>query len=433
MAGALGHEKERGTLTALFATEMTAWQIIVGKLLGRLSQLLQPALVALPAIIFLAVVAEDDLHPVLLGLAQAAVLTFALASICLLAAVWTRRTSDAILGCYTVIALIVIANLSILADTPLPNWLDPFTSLSRLHGASKTPPDFLHHLAAWGAVGLGCLILAATRLRRVCLGQIEKRPGRWLWAFRPSVGNDPIRWRERYVIGLAPLPWLRGVPTWMALLGVFAFSAILAGSAIDSMARGFFPALRDLDFPRAWKSWQKPVSPDRVVGELSVMGATLLVVSSLVIGVRCGTSIAEEKRRNTLDDLLLTGRSIHWIIRSKRWGVLQAAVPYVIAYVIPMLLLASMGGPPGFIAACVWVSLTSAFMVAFSNIAVTIPEVADGPHRRKSPLLPVKRAREAIEPIRANSPVDGVVLLAEESPEMTEDEVIEFLQKEPPQ
>jgi hypothetical protein len=426
-AGALGHEKERGTLAALFATEMTAWQIVVGKLLGRLVRLL-PAMISLPVLLMLSIIGDIEPSAMLLGCVQAAMLTFAVASICLLGAVWTRRTSDAILGCYTVIALIILASLSVLADTPLPGWLDPIAILSKLR-RGVAPPDFLPHLAAWGVVGLGCLVLAAMGLRQVCLGQLEKRPARWLWAFRPRVGNDPIRWRERYVIGLAPLPWLRGVPTWMALLGVLSFSAILAASAIDAMARGMFPALRAFDFERAWKCFVNPSGPDTVLAEVSVMGGVLLLLSGLVVGVRCGTSIAEEKRRGTWDDLLLTGMSIPSIIRSKQWGVLQATLPYIVAYIVPMFVLASMGGFAGCLIAATWLTAAVSVMLIVSNMASNIPDEAEGPVRRKARGYRRPPAREAPEEFNNLAPVEGAVLL-EDITVFTEEEIADFLIKE---
>src|SRR5207249_1327130 len=104
-AGALGHEKERGTLTTLFCTELTARQIVLGKLLGRLALLARSALVALPPLAAAAVLCGRDLGHLLGALLQAAVLGVALTAACLLAAVWTRRTADAILACYATLVL----------------------------------------------------------------------------------------------------------------------------------------------------------------------------------------------------------------------------------------------------------------------------------------------------------------------------------------
>ncbi len=388
-AGALGNEKEHGTLTALFATELKSRHIVIGKLLGRLAYFARPALLPLPIVVLLAGVGEVALHLLLFALAQTAVLVFALASACVLCAIWTRRTADAILASYSAVGLIVLLNLAVLADTPLPDWLDPVEAMQlvRLHPQSGYA-RFLLHLALWAGVGVVCLVVASYRLRPACLHQIEKRPGRWLWAFRPRVWDDSVRWRERYVIGLAPMPWLRGVPTWLALSGVFAFSAILAGSAIDALAPGFFKYLLKGEFAMAWERFRMPWGPERLGSEVSTMGVVLLLVGTLVVAVRSATSIAEEKRRKTWHDLLLTGHSPEEIARSKMWGVLLATIPYLIAYSLPMFFLSYLDGPGGLILPAFWVCLTGLLFYLVASKLTGVQPDSDIPMRvpRRPPL-----------------------------------------------
>src|SRR5438874_2453629 len=59
-AGAIGREKERGTLLAVFGTELTAGAIVTGKVLGRLAVLAQVLLTALPLLVLLAYVADFE-------------------------------------------------------------------------------------------------------------------------------------------------------------------------------------------------------------------------------------------------------------------------------------------------------------------------------------------------------------------------------------
>jgi ABC-type Na+ efflux pump permease subunit len=356
-AGALGHEKERGTLAALFGTELSSRQIVTGKLLGRLAVLVHTGLGGLPVLVFLACMSDLGVPRLLLALAQAGVLTFALAAVSLLCSVWTRRTSDAILACYATIILGFMVVLLVGGDLWLPNWLNPVEMLFAIGqaGAAVRPAAFALHLAAWAGAGFACLALASARLRSACLDQLERRPGRWLWAFRPPVGNDPVRWRERYVIGLAPLPWLRGVPTWLALLGVFSFSAILAGTGLDSVTHGFFESLREGQWARTWQLLGH-LDAGRVLAEVTVSGVVLLVLGVPVVGVRCATSITEEKRRKTWEDLVLTPLLLEEIVRGKRWGILQAAVPYVAMYALPMFGLASLGGGTIVLWAALWLA-----------------------------------------------------------------------------
>jgi ABC-type Na+ efflux pump permease subunit len=364
-AGALGHEKERGTLAALFGTELSSRQIVTGKLLGRLAVLGHTGLAGLPALLFLAVLSELGIGRLLLALAQVAVLTFFLASVSLLCSVWTRRTSDAILACYATIVLGFIVVMAIGGEFWLPDWLNPVEMLLAI-GQPGAPVPLMAlalHLTAWVAVGFACLALAVAQLRSACLNQLEKRPGRWLWAFRPRVADDPVRWRERFVLGLAPLPWLRGVPTWMALLGVFSFSAILAGTSLDAMVPGFFQLLREGHWERAYAMLQHPLG-ERVGSEIAVSGVILVLLGVPVVGVRCATSIKEEKRRKTWEDLVLTPLPLEQILWSKMWGVLQAAFPYVAIYALPMFGVATLGGALAVFWAAVWVVGASLAFVA---------------------------------------------------------------------
>jgi ABC-type transport system involved in multi-copper enzyme maturation permease subunit len=346
-AGALGHEKERGTLVALLGTQLGSWEIVAGKLLGRLAVLAQLALVGLPVQVLLAVIADVSLVRVGLALAQVGAITFALAAGCMLCSVWTRQTRDAILACYAAAVLIFLSSLSVLARTRLPDWLDPVATLRELlappTGDVRLGP-VLAHLGVWVGAGCVCLVLAVARLRRACLRQLEDRPSRRLWAFRPPVGHNPIRWRECHVLGLAPLPWLRRVPHWMGMLGVLAFSGILAYTALPRGLREHIAhEVRKGEFARAFEVL-RGFRGGRVAMEVTVMGIILLLIGALVVGVRCATSISEERRRKTWEDLVLTPLSMAEIVSGKMWGVLQATPPYLLMYLVPMLALGSLGG-----------------------------------------------------------------------------------------
>src|SRR5262249_55525108 len=72
----------------------------------------------------------------------------------------------------------------------------------------------------WGGIALACGALAAWRLRPVYIRELESlRPQRdaWYAVERPPVEDDPVRWRESNVEGLAPNPTLRSVPRWLAI------------------------------------------------------------------------------------------------------------------------------------------------------------------------------------------------------------------------
>jgi ABC-type Na+ efflux pump permease subunit len=373
-AGALGREKERNTLTALLGTQLTAREIVTGKLLGRLAVLGRTILAALPPLVIMAVMGDLALGRLLLALGLVAVLAFALAAACMLASVWTRRTSDAILASYAALVVTYLAGQLVLGDRPLPDWLDPVDQLWQLvtPRIEIRPLTLLVHLAAVAGVGLLCTALAVKRLRPATLEQQERRPGRWLWALRPHVGDNPVRWRERYVLGLAPLPVLRQMPGWAGLLGVLSFSGILAVTALDPITHwSFSAAFRTGDFAQvlqAFRSMVDEADAGWVLPEVTLMGAVLVVIGAAVVGVRCGGSIAEEKRRKTWDDLVLTPLTLEEIVRDKRRGVLGAAVPHLAAYALPMVAVGALAGATGVYAAAAWVVAAVLLMTGASVV-----------------------------------------------------------------
>jgi ABC-type transport system involved in multi-copper enzyme maturation permease subunit len=353
VAGALGHEKERGTLEGLFGTELRPAEIVFGKLIGRLAVLGQLLLQGLPLYLLMGGFSGLSLGRLLLGLVHSGLLAFAMAGATMLSSVWTRQTRDAILACYAMVTLTFLTILTLLGNLPLPIWLNPIEVVQR----EFTPPyvglrpaTLLLHLLVWVLAGVVCVALAIFRLRHACLVQLEgvgRRPLRVIWMLRPRIRGNPVRWRETHVLGLAPLPWLRMVPKWMAMLGVLAFALILLLSGLSSiLGQGFFPAILRGDFALLEIMFSQF---ERVRGfqEIAVMGIILVIIAPLVVGVRCAGSIGEEKRRKTWQDLVVTPLTADEIIQGKMWGVLNAATPYLFMYMLPMLALGVMVGMGG--------------------------------------------------------------------------------------
>src|SRR5205823_5409629 len=77
-AGALGREKECGTLLPLLTTDLTPLEIVSGKLWSRLALLFHSTLGAIPLLVLMISIAEVPVVPILLALIQAAVISFAL-------------------------------------------------------------------------------------------------------------------------------------------------------------------------------------------------------------------------------------------------------------------------------------------------------------------------------------------------------------------
>lgn len=371
-ASALGEEKERGTLFALFGTQLTSRQILLGKLLGRLSMIMPLVLTTLPMQVLMATFTGRGLMPLVLALAQQAIIAFALGAVCLLFAIWIRGTADAVIASYLCLGLAYSIIRGFTASLPEASWFDPVENLHKLLSAGSRLA-LVAHLAAWVLLGAICLRLGWGRLRKVCVDQRDKMPARRLWAFRPAVGDDPIRWRECYVIGLAPMPVLRIVPRWLALLAVFTFSAAVAGMIANDLAPGFVAAISKLDLVEAFKSLS--ANKHQIADRVPLMGLVFILSANVLVGVRCGTSVREEKRRNTWDDLLLTAQSFREITTSKMWGILQATVPYIIAYALPTFVLASVGGPSTLLITGIWIVLPCAIVFLAALLGIDMVRV----------------------------------------------------------
>jgi len=354
MASCLGQDKERGTLFALFGTQLTSRQIVLGKLLGRLALFVPVFFAALPVLVFMITVTGQGFSILILALAQQMIVAFGLGAVSLLFGIWIRRTSDAVIVSYLVLGLCYAIVRVLISSVPGAFWFDPVENLDRLL-SEGTWLAFVCHLAAWVLLGVACLPVAWRRLRQGCLEQRDKGPARRLWAFRPRVGNNAIRWRECYVIGLAPIPILRMVPRWLGLVGVFTFSAVLAGLIADRAAPGFLMALWNLNLAQAFADLQ--ARGDAIVESVGLMGFVFLLLADLLLLVRCMSSVAEEKRRNTWDDLLLTAQSFREITNAKMWGILQATVPFILAFTVPVCLLAAVGGAKAMCIAALWIIL----------------------------------------------------------------------------
>jgi ABC-type Na+ efflux pump permease subunit len=394
-AGALGYEKEGSTLEPLLCTELTSWEIVTSKLLGRMCVLARIICVPLPLLVLCAALADLQWGQFLLALLFLTVLTFFLTAACILSAVWTRRTSDAILACYATLIILFLAYQTFVASNRF-GWLDPIIFLYETLSVRELirPLGVILHIGGMACAGVVCFVLAVKSLRAASSRLVEQRPARWLWAFRPPIGRAPVRWREQHVIGLAPLPWLRIIPGSLGKLGVFSFSLALALTAFPNFLwSAFRPALEHGDFAYTGRLLGQ-IRFDEVIWEVSLMGFVLLLGGSIVVGVRCGTSISEEKRRKTWEDLILTSLSVKEIAQDKRWGILQATVPYVIVYMVPMFAMSAIGRGAAIGWAIAWVIAAGGSMILISLITTSFVSDAEGERERQ------RSAPRHLEPVR---------------------------------
>jgi ABC-type transport system involved in multi-copper enzyme maturation permease subunit len=391
-AGAVTDEKARGTLQYLLTADLRPWEIVVGKLLGRSYQALLLAVTGLPLLCFFGVFGGLTLGLLLTIGVSSAAFVFALAAGGLLASVWCRHTRDAVISLYAVVVIGYavlrglrgwLDDLAAAAQTgggsgeasPLAtglagllSCLDPFYALRP--GWTLDPAGAYAHRAfrsvlAWLVLGSVCVLLAAWRLRGAYLRQLEgegkQRKPRWWRARRPAVGDNPLRWKERHVEGVAPLAFFRGMPRWLGLLLVFAatmFSsaaillnhlppgetgATIVGRLVHLDAAGLLAVAADLS----------PASE-----EFFGQGVAVLLLAGVVIGIRCSGAVTGERERQTWEALLLTPMETRELIRGKLWGIVGASYPYLLAYAVPALGLATLGGLGALFWTSLWLAVT---------------------------------------------------------------------------
>jgi ABC-type transport system involved in multi-copper enzyme maturation permease subunit len=371
VAGAVTDEKTRGTLQYLLTTDLTTWDVILGKWIARVFQVGVLYLTSLPIFCFIGILGGLELST-LTGFAAVSLLAAAaMGAASLLASVWSRQTRDAVLGLLLVITVLLLVNL-LLGDwwlRPFFRSLNPYWAIEPAWGSgdwaglqTMVGRIFLSAFA-WGSVTAICLVLAAWRLRPAYLRQLQaegrKRKPRWWLAKRSAITMDPIRWKERQVEGVAPLPVLRQIPSWFGIVVVLVLTlassgAILwlnlpSGVGLDDLAAMIVHG----DINELVVTLNKMTPCDEW---FMLQGIVALFVATLVVGIRCSGAISGERERLTWEALLLTPLETRQLVRGKLRGIMGASYPYLRVYAVPAVLLSLLGGVQAF----VWTSIALA-------------------------------------------------------------------------
>jgi ABC-type transport system involved in multi-copper enzyme maturation permease subunit len=398
-AGAVTDEKWRGTLQYLLTAALRPWEIVVGKLLARCWLALTLTLPALPLVCFLGVLGGLDLGRLLALVAATLCLTFGLAGASLLASALCRHTRDAVLALYTVGFVLYLIGLG------LHNWIADLTLAAQLGETTETAPALWRGLAAlldgfnplyplgqgwtmddaatrgrrvlavaaaWGTLGLVCLAVAAWRLRPAYLRYLEghgRRRRRWWQARRAPLTGEPVRWKERNVEGVAPLSVLRDFPRWLGLLLVTLAATAASGRIFLSHLSGGLGPLWDAVWSLDLEGVLAILDASAPAGhEFYWQGFTVMLLAALVLGVRCSGAVTGERERRTWEALLLTPLETRTLVRGKFWGILGAAVPYLIAYAVPALAIAALCGLGALFWTGLWLAVTC-LAVAYAGAA----------------------------------------------------------------
>jgi ABC-type Na+ efflux pump permease subunit len=364
VAGAVTDEKRRGTLQHLLTTDVESRHIVLGKLIGRLGQVVLVMLVGLPLFALLA--GFGGVSPISMLFAAGALMmpVFALAAGTLLASVLCRQTRDAVLAFY----LVCIAGALLVRGLGgFFSYLDPLFMLEPAWGATgsldlaEASRRLVIGAVAWGTIGGLCLATAAARLRSSYIRELESiRPTQLAWYAldREPIDEEPVRWRERNVEGLAPNPTLRRVPQWLAITLIAALTTV---SSLAILWFAIVPGASTTDVLRAMLQLDVRKTASLLQGASTgflVQAILAMLIASLVVGIRCSGAVTTEREKQTWEAVLLTPLSAKSIIRGKLWGVMGASYWYLLAYAAPALTLSVLGGPLALAYTLLWLAAT---------------------------------------------------------------------------
>ena len=149
----------RGTLQHLLTAHIRPGEIILGKILAHLVQLMLLSLVGLPLFCFFGALAGDiTFAPALIVTSLG--LVFGIASLSILFSVWCRTTRDALLCMYALIGTAVLL-VPLLATTSWGPWLGALNPLRvlALDDVSLRGEHLGAFLLGWLSLGFLCVPL----------------------------------------------------------------------------------------------------------------------------------------------------------------------------------------------------------------------------------------------------------------------------------
>jgi ABC-type transport system involved in multi-copper enzyme maturation permease subunit len=355
--GTIATERERRTIDYLFATDLSNFEIVVGKTFARLAIVGQLVLVSLPILFIFRLLGgiPADLLAASFLIAGSTALLLTSLSVCI--SVWSPRARDAVMRVYRVLAVVIIVPLilwPLLVMIQMQNlggtwWGDAFSrgldfcwsvnpiavlGMAFSGGAAAGAGfDFapVLRMAAWHlAFSIGLVAMATAAVRRVHLRDSSRGAGgaksdpaglRWYerYRWRPRLGDDAMLWKEAF----APT-----AKTRLGFLGVAA-NAVVVVIALGLTAYFFFAAALETYGMR----------DENFFFFAAIETVVLGVCFMLLLAARAAGLVTIEKERDCWLSLLSTPLTGAEIMRAKmlgnlyaaRWGYLLLLVTWLLA------------------------------------------------------------------------------------------------------
>ncbi len=327
-AGTICVDRARGTLSHMLMTDLSAAEIVLGKLAARLVPVLSLLACTLPVLELVSLLGGVDPSALLGGFVVTIGVAVLGCSLAMTLSLWVGKTHEALLCTYAIWCLWLLAGpmIGLLSATIGWPWMTP---------PRRSEPFFLALAPYWwpGSVrwwdyllflGVTCSIsavligVAIMRLRSNCARESARQARRLRSAARggnigraliqtipwltPSLDGNPVAWRE----------WRRSRPSrWMMLITLVYGGMSVLFSILAVLFRG---------------------------GQAgAIVNGLQVAIGLLLLSVTAATSLAEERARGSLDLLMSTPVSTWQIVVGKWLGAfrlvpLLAILPAVVIW-----------------------------------------------------------------------------------------------------
>lgn len=317
LAGSLAGERERGSIGLLLSTRVDCREIVLGRLVGKLSILATMLLAGWPFLIFFAILRDLGPMGLLALLALPFVVAFGAGGIAVAVSSVARKGWNALMVLY--LAEIVLLLIPLLGLIPalsgmrgVLDALNPFGAIGPAVASTSAAPAAVT-LAIWTAFGTMGSAFAAWRLRPSFLASVagaSRRGGRRR-VVPPVAADRPMLWKELFIERAAAL----------GIFGRLLGTGLIAYLVLGSLASAGLVAYHTWIVPDAARLDRATV----LMGQMyEGTGDLFAILLQLAVALRAAVAISSERERGTWEALLtspLTGREI---LVGKLWGSLYA-------------------------------------------------------------------------------------------------------------
>ena len=309
-AGAICLDRARGTLAHMLVTDLSAAEIVLGKLGSRLLPVLGLVIAGLPILALATLLGGIDPTALFGGFLVTLGVAVVGCSVALALSVWGNKPHEVLLATYVIWALALLAwpAWQLLPASwalgPAPGWLEesnPFwlAFAPYLRPGGVALEDYLFFLAACLVLSALPVLVATVRLRRSATRESARRPRRrggvlgWhLPRIGPSLDFNPVLWRELH---------RRRPSRWIRVLWIVYFVGSLAATVLAFIAQAAAMGREMMPFVNAF----------------------VYSIGLLLVSVTSVTSLFEERVRGSLDVLMATPLSTGSIVYGKWWGAFR--------------------------------------------------------------------------------------------------------------